>query len=140
MFDKKYQLFGLMAILTVFLLACSPAIAEDPITEISWQWVGLVETQPAAQSVVPNAERFTLYLDSDGSISLQVDCNAAGGSYSLKGDALSISVGASTLAYCGDDSLDQQYLQLLAAVESYALEDGSLFLNLADGAGKMLFE
>jgi heat shock protein HslJ len=69
-----------------------------------------------------------------------VDCNVAGGSYEVDGNSLSIEVGLSTLAYCGDDSLDQAYLTMLSSVESYALEDGKLLLELADGAGRMLFE
>jgi heat shock protein HslJ len=144
MFDQKYrskmfQLLGLLIILVIGLAACSPSTGE-PITEKTWHWVSVIETEPATGSVVPNQESFTLFLGDDGSLGLQVDCNVAGGSYEVDGNSLSIEVGLSTLAYCGDDSLDQAYLTMLSSVESYALEDGKLLLELADGAGRMLFE
>ena len=136
---KMPAVLSLMLVLMLSLTACSSTEAAEEIREIQWQWVGLVETEPAAQSVVPNPESFTLFLDAEGSMSLQVDCNSASGSYLLDGYSLSIEVGMSTLAYCGDDSLDQAFLTMLSTVESYALENGTLFLNLADGS-RMLFE
>ena len=144
MFDNKYrskmfQMLGMVTILLISLTACS-ASTGDAITEKTWQWVGVVETEPATGSVVPNPESYTLFMDADGSLSLQVDCNSAGGSYELDGNSLSILVGPMTLAYCGDDSLDQDYLSMLSSVESYALEDGQLLLQMADGVGRMLFE
>jgi hypothetical protein len=44
------------------------------------------------------------------------------------------------MAFCGEQSLDYLYLALLSNVESYAVEDGQLVLELKDGAGKMFFE
>jgi heat shock protein HslJ len=114
-------------------------VAAD-ITGITWRWWGLVETDPDAQSVVPNPENYTLTLQPDGTLNIKADCNMVGGSYTLEGDALTIALGPSTMAYCGDESLDQQYLESLGSVESYAVEDGRLVMYLTGGVGKMILE
>jgi hypothetical protein len=48
-------------------------------------------------------------------------------------------LGPSTLAFCGEDSLDTLYLQLLGIVTSYELADGNLNLYLGEDVGKMVF-
>jgi heat shock protein HslJ len=107
------------------------------ITDITWQWWGLVETEPATQSVVPNSENYTLILQSDGSLHVKADCNVVGGAYTLEGDALAIELGPSTMAFCGEASLDRQFLEWLGGVESYTLEDDQLILKAS--AGDMIF-
>jgi heat shock protein HslJ len=64
----------------------------------------------------------------------------ASGTYALEGSSLTIEPGATTMAYCGDQSLDQQYLALLANVASYTKVDGKLVLVLKDSAGEMTFK
>ena len=58
---------------------------------------------------------------------------------SLEGDSLVIALGPSTMAYCGDQLLDQQYLELLSNVDGYGIEDGQLVLKLQADAGRMIF-
>jgi heat shock protein HslJ len=101
--------------------------------------VELVETEPASQSVVPDPKNYTLLLGSDGSLSIKADCNMVGGSYSLDGNTLTIELGPSTIAFCGEESLDQLFLGFLSNVESYTIENGQLVLKLKDGAGQMTF-
>ncbi len=118
----------------------SGAADDSGITSITWQWAELVETAPTAQSVVPNPENYTLLFQPDGSLSINADCNGVGGSYTLEGDSLTIELGPSTMAFCGEQSLDQQYLELLGSVDSYTVQDGRLVLNLQDGAGRMTLD
>lgn len=61
------------------------------------------------------------------------------GSYTLDGGSLTIELGPSTMAFCGEQSLDLLYLELLSNVESYTIEEGQLVLELKDGAGRMTF-
>jgi heat shock protein HslJ len=107
------------------------------ITGVAWQWWGLVETEPAAQSIVPNSENYTLVLQPDGSLHVKADCNVVGGAYTLEDDALAIELGPSTMAFCGEASLDRQYLEWLGSVESYTLEDDQLILKAS--TGNMIF-
>jgi heat shock protein HslJ len=57
----------------------------------------------------------------------------------LEGDALTIELGPSTMAYCGYDWLVQQYLELLANADGYTVEDGRLVMELKADAGTMTF-
>ena len=110
---------------------------EVSIADVTWQWSGLVETAPASQSIVPDPENYTLLLRPDGTLHIKADCNMVGGSYTLEGTALTIELGPSTMAFCGEQSLDQQYLELLGNVDSYAVENAQLVLNLKADAGRM---
>jgi heat shock protein HslJ len=116
------------------------ASSNAEIAGVEWQWSGLVETEPAAQSVVPHPENYTLVFQPNGALDVKADCNMVGGSYTLEGNALTIELGPSTMAYCGEQSSDQQYLDLLGRVSSYTVENERLMLNLRDGAGKMMFD
>ena len=141
MFNKKVlTLVILSLVVTALLSACgAQAPKENKVKDITWKWSSLSETLPASISVVPNPENYTLLLGSDGSLSIKADCNMVGGSYSLDGSALSITLGASTLVYCGDESLDQLYLTSLGQVESFSIVNGELVLKMADDAGTMQF-
>ena len=67
------------------------------ITGIVWQWASLVETEPSAQSVVPDPAKYTFLLTDDGTADITADCNKVSGSYTLDGNMLTIS----TLGPCG---------------------------------------
>jgi heat shock protein HslJ len=109
------------------------------ITGIEWQWTALKETLPAAQSLVPNPESFTITFTEDATFSLNADCNVGGGTYISTGASLFISDGPLTMAYCGEQSLDSLFLSSLAQVDSFTIENGELTMYLADDAGSMIF-
>jgi heat shock protein HslJ len=123
----------------IFAPAEDAASGAD-IAGVEWQWRELVETEPASQSLVPQPENYTLVLQPDGTLAIQADCNKVSGSYTLEGNALTIALGPATMAFCGEESLDQQYLELLGTVDSYAIEEGRLVLTLKDNAGRMTFD
>jgi heat shock protein HslJ len=127
-------------VFTLVIAACAPSASSSPITGTVWQWTAMQETVPAHQSMVPDPENFTITFNSDGTIDVKADCNMGGGTYTVEGSSLTISVGSMTMAYCGDDSSDQIYLQSLANVSSYALEGSDLQLIFADNGGKMDFQ
>jgi len=135
----QIQMISMILLFSVLIAACGSQQAVQPITDTDWQWSEMFETEPASQSLVPHPENYTLRLSSDGSLSIKADCNMVGGSYSLDGSTLSIELGPSTLAFCGEESLDQLFLGFLSNVESYTIEDGQLVLELKDGAGQMTF-
>ena len=137
--SNYFYTISLLLLVSISMAACGGAPSTEPITDITWQWAEMVETEPASQSLVPNPENYTLLLLSDGNLNIKADCNMVGGSYTLDGSALTVLLGPSTLAYCGDESLDQFYLGFLGNVGSYVVEDGQLVLELKDGAGQMTF-
>jgi heat shock protein HslJ len=108
---------------------------------IQWQWAELTETEPASQSLVPDPEDYVLILNADGSASLKADCNQVQWTYTLDGSDLTFNtLGPSTLAYCGDDSLDQLFLTKLGVGGSVSIEDERLVLELNENAGRMVFD
>lgn len=122
------------------VVAMPEMVPVEQIQSITWQWTALVETEPASQSVVPDAENYTVTFFPDNFLSVKADCNQVLGEYSVDGDQMSLQLGPSTLAFCGDESSDQQFLGLLSQVASFGMEGEQLLLNLQDGAGKMIFQ
>jgi hypothetical protein len=101
----------------------------------------LTEIEPGSRSVVPDPENYVLVLDADGSASLMADCNQAMWTCTLEGSSLTFdTVGPSTLAFCGDDSLDQLFLSKLGAGGTVSVEDERLVLELNKNAGLMVFD
>lgn len=135
---KLVLLIGLLLMASLLAACGSPGLPKDAL-DVSWEWSQLTETLPASQSVVPNPENYTLVFSADGTFALKADCNLVSGEYEVDGDNLSLLLGPSTLAFCGEESLDTLYLQMLGIVTSYELTEGNLNLYLGEDVGKMLF-
>jgi len=116
------------------------SISQEELVGETWQWISLVETMPAAQSVVPDPENYTLTFNEDGTLSIKADCNVAMGTYQLSGDQLSISLGPTTLAECGPESSYNQFLTLLEQAAGVGTAYGNLVIALAEDAGQMSFQ
>ena len=130
---------ALLLLLATAMVSCSSNSQGNEITGVTWAWSELFETLPASQSVVPDPENFTLMFNADGTLTIKADCNNVGGSYSIDGDLVTLELGPSQLAHCGDQSLDQLFLEMLEKIESYQLEDGDLVLRLEADSGSMTF-
>jgi heat shock protein HslJ/uncharacterized protein YraI len=110
----------------------------ENVLDITWQWVEMVETEPASQSVVPEPENYTIIFRADGTAEIKADCNQVGATYNQEGSALILTLGPSTMAACGDNSLDQQYLSSLDQVNTFGMLAGDL--KLAGESFTMGFE
>ncbi len=115
-------------------------VPVSAITNITWQWSELVENEPAAQSVVPNPESYSLAFFDDGTLGVKADCNTGSGSYTVDGSTIEFGPMALTRALCPPESLSDQFVRLLAEVDTYGMQDGRLVLTLNDGAGEMRFQ
>lgn len=140
--------FGFLLVLLVVLaglalVGCSSASTEqaDPnaVADIVWEWVS-VANQPARETTeVPNPENYTLVLREDGTFSGTADCNQISGSYTSD-SGYSFTLGPSTMAACGPDSMDQQYLELLGSVVAGGPDGvGGFALETAGGEYRMKF-
>jgi len=143
--NRKTRSVTLLAVLGVLLLvaACGPAATPTPantITGIIWQWVSVTNKSTGEMTSVPNPESYTITFNADGTLNGKADCNTFSGTYSQEG-GLIITLGASTKAYCGEASMDQQYLELLSAVVAGGPDgQGNLALENAGGEKRMLFK
>lgn len=110
------------------------AAATGELTGITWQWASTTGLT-GGDVVNENPENYQVVFWPDGSYGITADCNVGGGSYVLDGTNLTINPGITTLAFCGETSLDGQYKDSLFATTSYSFDaDGNLLLHLSDGA------
>ncbi len=105
-----------------------------------WQWTSLTNQTTGETTTVTNPENYTITFNSDGTLNGKADCNTFNGTYTQE-NGFSITLGATTMAYCGDASLDQQYLGLLGSVAAGGPDGaGNLALENAGGEQRMLFK
>jgi heat shock protein HslJ len=124
-------------------VASTPEAASsvNPIQDIVWQWLSVTNQSTGEGTTVPNPENYTITFNADGTLVGKADCNNFAGSYSQENGGIIITLGPSTMAYCGDDSLDQQYLTLLGSVVAGGPDgSGGLALENAGGEQRMLFQ
>jgi heat shock protein HslJ/uncharacterized protein YraI len=126
-----------------------PTSAPEPVLESlsqaelvgeTWQWVGLRETMPAALSVIPDPENYTLTFKDDGTVSIKADCIVAMGSYQLSGDQLTIDIGPTIQMDCGAESSYNQFLTSLGQATGVGMGYGNLVITLKNEAGEMYLQ
>ena len=135
---KKLITLTTLILFAVLLTACSSGPPKEML-DTTWEWQQLTETSPAAQSVVPDSENYTIVFNQDGIYNAKADCNMLSGGYEVSGGSLTLLPGPSTLAECGPDSSYDQYVSLLGQVDGYEMENDKLILTFGDGAGQMIF-
>lgn len=106
-------------------------ISADNITSIKWLWGGYRHSDK--YTLVPNPENYTLAFFSDGTCYVKAECNSGNGSYTLEENNLTIDSTAITLMACGPDSMDPEYMGLLADIKSATIDDGQLILYSSEG-------
>ena len=112
--NKVILLTGLCAGLLLLAAACTLVDPSTPapthsIQGIVWQWVSVTEKPTNTTTTISNPENYTLIFNADNTFTGTADCNAISGTYSQE-NGFSITLGPSTMAFCGEASLDQQYL------------------------------
>ncbi len=85
-----------------------------------WQWTST--TDQGEETPVANPEKYTITFKLDGSVEVTADCNRSSGNYSYDGGmvgSMRFELGATTLAECGPDSLSQQMLNSIPAIQDF---------------------
>jgi len=89
---------------------------------------------------LPAVAHYTLTLQEDGTAAIVADCNQVSWTYEwVDSHLVFVTMGSGTLAACGEDSLDQEYLKRLRDTATYVMADGKLHLNLKMDAGNLVF-
>lgn len=130
---RRVVLGLLIAGIAVSVAACGILGGGSDLTGKSWRWVSSTTAVPANLSVVPNPLNYTVTFNSDGTYEGKADCNQIAGSYTVSGSSLTIEAGPSTLAFCGEESLDQAFLGGLLSTTSYKINAGALTLTTEAG-------
>ena len=115
---------------------------EAPPAEMvgmTWYWTRYAD-MAGVNDIPVTGPNYTLTLLADGSFQLLVDCNRASGTYTVSGSQITIQVGPITRAFCGEDSLHDQFLRMLGDVVTFVMDGDQLVLNLKMDAGNMIFD
>ena len=139
---RRYRIILVICLGLLSLAACTteeePA-SSDSIQDIVWQWESVTNKPANETTTVPDPENYTLIFNEDETFSGTADCNKISGTYS-QASGFTITVGPSTMAFCGEDSLDVQFLELLAQVVAGGPDgSGGLALENAGGEKRLLF-
>ncbi len=130
------------------MLSCSAYAAPDPSlssrdkielpTKITWAWQ-ISRYNNDTELIPEEGIRYTIRFNDNGSLQIQADCNQIEGRYELVDNGLSLSLGPATMAFCGESSLDQQFLQDLQAIAGWLIKNERLYLDIKYDTGTMEF-
>ena len=126
----------LAAVIAVSALAAACSGGGSSLTGKTWYLTSGTQTAPAWQWAVPPVDslKYTITFNDDKSFAAKADCNQVAGTYATSGsNGLTITLGPSTLAFCGEGSLDSLYTAALASTESYKVDGNTLTLTLSGG-------
>jgi heat shock protein HslJ len=115
----------------------------DPrLIDKTWAWE---RRDPSGNDIpaieVPNPENYTIVFNEDGTFAAEIDCNDANGMYATEGienpqSRIYMELGPMTSAFCGEESLDQDMINMFGPAQSYEfLEDGEVVKFAWAGAG-----
>lgn len=141
---KKIVFVTVVCLSILILSACesgseSDSTSGDSITGVVWQWQTLINQATNERSTIPDPEKYNIEFNEDGTFNGTADCNQIGGTYSTE-NGFSITLGPSTLAFCGEASLDHQYLDFLSNVVAGGPDGaGGLALETAGGELRGVF-
>jgi heat shock protein HslJ len=118
--------------------ATEDVAAAEGIVDIVWQWTETAYSDDTTLTV-DDPSKYTMTLQPDGMVALQVDCNTGGGTYTLDGSLISLDVAAMSRMACPEGSLSDVFLRELNAAATYVMDGEDLILNLFADAGNMRF-
>ncbi len=122
---KKLRTAAAISIFAIMLSACawSSPTGQLDLEGTTWELTGFNQNHPV-EGTQP-----TITIE-DGQVSGNASCNLFGGSYQVKGDAISFSDLFATEMYCMDPEgvMEQEhtYLELLRVAQRFELVDGIL--------------
>ncbi|MEM8505943.1 MAG: YbaY family lipoprotein [Cyanobacteria bacterium P01_D01_bin.1] len=113
-------------------------VSDSQLTGTLWQLEQIQYNND--EQIAPTEGDYTIEFMPDGQLSIRADCNQVLGEFTTDGDrSLSVALGPATLAACGPESVDSEYLQALQSVSSYFFEEGDLYIDLQADTGTMRF-
>ena len=125
----------------------TPSMAKNPLADTRWRLVEFQSMDDAIGTIRPrDAAVYTMRLNADGTVNMQLDCNRATGTWTssaaASGDSGTFGFGplAMTRARCQAPNLDEKIARDADYVRSYLLRDGRLYLGLMADAGIYAWE
>ena len=116
----------------------SQSMNPRAVLNITWYWESTIS--PVEKIMVSEPEHYAFILKDDGKVNAKFDCNRGGGNYQISEGKLSFGPLISTRMACPQDSLNMIFMRDLQRVNSFYMQDGSLFLELPLDGGTMKFK
>ena len=108
---------------------------------INWRWVTLIDHSKPTKSTIVNPNAYTILFKEDGTFEGKADCNNFSGTYTQENGVFTIEIGPSTRAFCGELSLDQDFLKYLSDTGSGGPDGkGGFALVTTNGVFESQFE
>lgn len=126
---RRPWLLVLAGLVGSIFAACEQTTLPSELFAAQGRW----ELQSLDGIQVSNPEHFTITFGPDGELGALADCNVCGGEYDVRGNGIFVEIQFCTEAYCGDGSLDQEYLEALANTTRYARQGEMLMLDYSGG-------
>ena len=120
----------LLALMTI-AIASATAVAQNPSSLAGTSWK-LVKLQGADEvtTVPDDGAKYTITFNSNGRVSARVDCNRGGSTWkSTRPNELQFGSWSMTRAKCPAGSLYDRIVREGAAVRTYEIKNGHLFLS-----------
>jgi heat shock protein HslJ len=122
------------------LVACgSSSTSGGSLTGIVWQLTIVKFDGQSITNIISEPDKYTIEFQTNGTANVKADCNMATLTYSTNGNQLTIKAGPMTLAYCGPNSLSNEYVQALQQATTYTLQNDTLTINSGSN-GSMNFK
>jgi|GEM_PF-726488 len=143
---KRFLLIFLLLFMVsgiLFYTGCKKSDVNEPpdMSIVGVKWV-FESIQYSAVNVIPIREMFSILLKEDYSLEMEVDCNNCGGTYEL-GNNNFILFDYSTIfcteAYCGDDSMDDEFHGALNSATKYEVDGNRLRVYFNNESNQLNF-
>ena len=82
---------------------------QNSFQDITWKWVRLTDQTKGTTHTNSDPGKYTILFKADGTLEGKADCNNFSGTYTQDESGFFIKLGPTTMAFCGEESFDQQY-------------------------------
>ncbi len=122
---------------------CKKSKINDPpdMSIVGVKWV-LESIQYSAANVIPIVAMFSIQFGEDSRLEMEVDCNYCAGAYELGNNNFILfdySTIACTEAYCGDDSMDDEFHDALNSATKYEVDGNRLRIYFNNESSRLNF-
>lgn len=110
----------------------APASTADPAGLIGPRWLLAAIHLPDQSALVPGDKVYALTFDGTR-VGAVLDCNVGGGGYTALPGVINFMPMVTTLAFCGEDSLDMTIAMLLSGNTTFDYASDGLVITASDG-------
>ena len=134
-----WRFLFILCLIPAILAACTTNSSGGSLTGVTWQLTSVKFDGQTTNNVISEPTNYTITFQTDGTANVKADCNNAALSYTTSGDQLTIKSGPTTLVYCGETSLSNEYLIALQHATTFSVQGGTLTINTGSN-GTMTFK